>query len=59
VVHDPLPGRAVGESLALGVDQIPVELTTAAVDVDLVHAQPALSLPEVADSPEQEHDGKG
>jgi hypothetical protein len=38
--------------LALGVDEIPVELTTASVDIHLSGTEPALALPEVTRDPE-------
>ena len=43
----------------VGIDLIPVELTTAGVDVHLVCSEPTGALPEVADDPEEDDDGEG
>lgn len=50
------PGRNLS---TIRVDGVPVELTASSVNIHLVCAQPATSLPEVADDPEEEDDGKG
>lgn len=47
------------ESLAFGIDVVPVEHTTASVDVHLVGAEPTSALPEVANDPEEHDDRKG
>lgn len=45
--------------LTLGIDEIPVKLTTASVDVHLGGSQPALALPEVTGNPEGSDDEDG
>ena len=54
-----LPHWPAGNLRTVRVDNIPIELTTASVNVHLVRAQPAASLPEVANDPEEEDDGEG
>lgn len=50
------PGVDLG---AVGVNLVPVVLTETGVKVDLVNAQPTLTLPEVTAGPEEKDDGKG
>jgi hypothetical protein len=54
------PPRRPGLDLLLfGADEFPVVLPPARVNIDLVGAEPAGPLPEVADDPEEDHDGEG
>jgi hypothetical protein len=58
-VQSALPRRHELDLLALAVDQIPVELATARVDVHLGDCEPALALPEVAGHPKGGDDEEG
>lgn len=58
-VGQTLPGGPGLHLLALPVDQIPVELATASVDVHLCDAEPTGALPEVATNPESGDDENG
>jgi hypothetical protein len=55
-VEEALPRGPCLDLLTLRVDQVPVKLTTAGVDVHLSCPQPALALPEVSDEPESCND---
>jgi hypothetical protein len=55
-VVEALPRGPRLDLLALGVDEIPVKLTTASVDIHLSGTEPALALPEVAGDPESSND---
>lgn len=57
VVDDASPGRQGSESCALCVDLVPVKLTEAGVDVNVLGSQERLALPEPANDPETEDDG--
>jgi hypothetical protein len=50
------PGSNLG---LVGVDRIPVKLTTSSVDIDLVKSEPSALLPEVTDDPEEQDDEDG
>lgn len=50
------PHRVAGDLASVGIDCLPVMLTTAGVEVDLVDADEALSLPDVPNGPEEEDD---
>lgn len=52
-MSETLPRRPSLHLLALAVDEVPVELTTAGVDVHLGSPEPSGALPEIAGSPEQ------
>lgn len=58
LVEGAAPGRPCGNLGTVGVNLVPVMLTSASIDVNLVDGEPAGSLPEPADSPEKEHDRK-
>ena len=47
-----------GTSSAVGIDGFPVMLSATGIKVDLVELKEALTLPDVADSPEKEDHGK-
>ena len=55
LVQETSPGGPSGNLGTVGVDGLPVELTTATVDIHLVGAEPAGTLPGESDDPE-EHD---
>jgi hypothetical protein len=57
-VESALPGGPGLDLLALAVDEIPVKLTAASVDIHLSDCEPALALPEVSSSPESSDDEK-
>jgi len=56
-VEDTAPGGIGGNLGAIGVDLVPVVLPETSVEVDLVNAQPTVTLPEVAGDPEEQDDG--
>jgi hypothetical protein len=59
LVEDTAP-RGVGRDLgAVGVDGIPVELTTAGVDIHLVGAEPTGALPGETNDPEDDDAEQG
>jgi hypothetical protein len=58
-VESALPGGPAPDLLAFLVDKVPVEFTATSVDVHLSGSEPALALPEVADSPEGSDDEEG
>lgn len=47
-----LPRRPSLHLLTLAVDQVPVELTTAGINIHLSGPEPSLALPEVSTNPE-------
>lgn len=49
------PGGAPG---SVGIDGFPIMLTTTGIKINLVELKEALALPQVADGPEEEDDGK-
>lgn len=51
------PGRQGSNLLALPADKIPVELTEAGVDVNVLGSQERLTLPDPSESPEAQDDG--
>ena len=51
-----LPRRPSLHLLALAVDKIPVELTTAGIDIHLRSPEPSSALPEVSGNPEGSND---
>lgn len=53
------PGRPGCDLAPVGIDGIPVMLTAAGVEVDLVEFDPALALPDVSDNPKEEDDREG
>lgn len=59
LVDGPLPRRHGRQLGAVGVDDVPVELAAANIDVDVARAQPRLALPGEADEPEEDDDGEG
>lgn len=59
VVEDSSPGRHGCKSCALCVDLIPVKLTEAGVNVNVLGSQERLALPEPTENPEAEDDGSG
>lgn len=56
VVESALPCGPSLHLLALGVDEVPVELTAASINVHLSSAEPALLLPEITGEPESGND---
>ena len=50
-----LPGWPGSHLSPLGVDQVPVKLTSAGVDIHLRSPQPSLSFPEVSAHPEEQY----
>ena len=58
-VKSTLPCRPGLHLLTLAVDEIPIELTTAAVDVHLSDREPSGTLPEVTADPEKGDDEQG
>lgn len=52
-----LPSRLSGQFTSVGVDLLPVHLTTTGVDIHLAGLEPTFTLPDVADDPEEEDDG--
>jgi hypothetical protein len=55
-VQSALPRGHELNLLAFAVDQIPVKLTTASVDIHLGNCEPSLALPEVTGNPEGAND---
>lgn len=45
--------------LAIRADLIPVQVTTAGINIDLLKLQPTSALPYVSGDPESKDDGKG
>jgi hypothetical protein len=58
-VDDATPLGQGSNSGTLSVDELPVNLPAAAVNVNLSGSEPALALPEVTAGPEEEHYRKG
>lgn len=58
LVKEASPGGPSGNLGAVSVDLLPVVLTSASVNIDLVNRQPTLTLPEVANSPEGKDNGE-
>lgn len=58
-VEETLPRGPSGNLGTLPVDQVPVKLTTASVDIHLRSAEPTLTLPEVTGNPEGGNDKDG
>lgn len=58
-MHETLPRGPSGNLGTLPVDQVPVKLTTASVDIHLSSAEPTLTLPEVTGNPEGADDKDG
>lgn len=58
-MHEALPRRPGLDLLTLAVDEVPVEFTTAGVDIHLCGAKPSLLLPEIASNPEGSDDERG
>jgi hypothetical protein len=58
-VEETLPRGPSSNLGALPVDQIPVELTTASVNIHLSGAEPSLTLPEVTGNPKSGNDEDG
>jgi hypothetical protein len=58
-VHETLPRGPGGDLGTLLVDVVPVEFTTASVNVHLSGAEPSLTLPEVSGNPESSNDEDG
>ena len=54
-----LPCRPGLHLLALAVNEIPIELTTAGIDVHLCGPEPTSALPEVTADPEKKDDEEG
>lgn len=59
VLDGTLPRRHGSRLCALGVDVVPVKLSPASVDIDLVEREPSLALPEVTADPEEANDEEG
>jgi len=57
-VEPALPGGHGSQLGTVGVDLVPVDLTAAGVDIDLLCAEPTGALPEEAANPEYDDDGK-
>lgn len=51
------PGRQGSKCCALCVDLVPVKLTEAGVDINVLGSQERLALPKPANDPETEDDG--
>ena len=58
-VEPALVRRHGGNASALLVDLVPRELAAAGIDIDVGEREPALTLPEEANRPEEEDDGEG
>jgi hypothetical protein len=58
-VQSALPRGPGLDLLALAVDQVPVKLTTASVDIHLGDCEPSLALPEVTGNPEGSDNEEG
>lgn len=58
-MEETLPRGPTGNLGTLLVDQVPVKLTTASVDIHLSSAEPTLTLPEVTGNPEGADDKDG
>lgn len=56
-MEDSLPLGPGSDLSSVGVDHIPVDLTASSVDINLFDLKTTLSLPEVADDPEDSNDG--
>lgn len=56
-MHNTSPRRPRRHLASIGIDLIPVQLTPAGVNVHLGCSEPALTLPEVSDNPEHNHNG--
>lgn len=57
MVEETSPGGQGSESLAIGADLIPVELTETGVDVNVLGSQERLTLPDPSEDPEAQDDG--
>jgi hypothetical protein len=55
-VEETLPRGPGGDLGTLRVDEVPVEFTTASVNVHLSSAEPSLTLPEVSGNPKGSND---
>lgn len=58
LVQHPPPSGVRCNLGTIGVDALPVELTSADVDINLVSAEPASTLPGEANEPEHDDDGE-
>jgi hypothetical protein len=58
-VKSALPRGPGLDFLALAVDEIPVQLTTAGINIHLGNCEPSLALPEVTCDPESTNDEEG
>lgn len=59
VVEKSSPCRHSSKGCALSVDLVPVKLTEAGIDINVLSSQERLALPNPADEPEEEDDGCG
>lgn len=59
MVENASPCRHGCEGCALSVDLVPVKLTEAGIDINVLGSQERLALPNPADEPEAEDDGCG
>ena len=55
VVHETLPGRTIGKLRTISIDGVPIMLTTTSIQVNLTDLSPTLSLPDISDNVEQNH----
>ena len=59
VMHEALPGRTVGKLRTVSIDGVPVMLTTTNIQVNLTDLSPTLSLPDISDDVEENHNRHG
>lgn len=59
VMKESSPSWPRGNLGSVGVDFIPVQLSTASIDIHLLSPKPASSLPQVADHPEEQDNREG
>ena len=55
VMHEALPGRAVGKLRTVSIDGVPIMLTTTSIQINLTDLPPSLSLPDISDNVEQNY----
>ena len=55
----PPPDRPSGQLGLVSIDGVPVVLTTAGVNIDVVNRQPLAALPDEAADPEDDDNGEG
>lgn len=58
MIIEAFPRRQGSDMLAIRADLIPVQVTAASINIDLVKLQPTSALPDISSYPEGNDDGK-